>query len=52
MANHMGYVKNEIVVFFQKFELCLRMINQVFSNFIRVKKCGKYDYLFIAEKKS
>ena len=33
-ANHMGYIKNAIIVFFfQNFEPYLSMINQFFLNF-------------------
>jgi hypothetical protein len=26
------------------------MVNQLFSNFVQLRKCGKFSYLFIAEK--
>jgi hypothetical protein len=43
-ANHMGYVKNAIVVIFQNFEPRFNMVNQLFSNFVQLRKCDKYRY--------
>jgi hypothetical protein len=51
-ANHMGYVKSNENSKFQNFEPHLSMVNQLFSKFVQLRKCGKSSYLSIAENKS
>jgi hypothetical protein len=40
-ANHMGYVKNNKNGRFQNFEPRLSMVNQFFSKFVQLRKCGE-----------
>jgi hypothetical protein len=49
-ANHMGYVKSNENGKFQNFEPHLSMVNQLFSKFVQLRKCGEPSYLFITEK--
>jgi hypothetical protein len=53
MVNHVGYVKNaNIVFFFKKFEPHLSMVNQLFLNFVLLRKYKESSYLSIAENNS
>jgi hypothetical protein len=40
-ANHMGFVKSNENGKFQNFEPYLTMVNQLFSNFVQLNKCGE-----------
>jgi hypothetical protein len=44
--------KRTCCVFFQNFEPRLSIVNELFSNFVQLRKCGESNYLSIAEKNS